>query len=258
MTRTIYCLAMTVGLLGSLASGGVLMLNFGSTFVPGGEATNSPYHTVNSGFTDTTWNEVQMADIAGGGLVYSDGTTASGVALNLGSSTGGAVVDYNANPDRSGTLGDQGGIYSLTTMRSVVWKNGTPGSDYWVGIRIDGLAAGTYDVYAWGNNGNLTLGGTPMTVYASTAAQADTFDFSMAGNAVPNNDSTAWVDGVSYAADSIDLAAGQSLYLAIDGSNASQSRGFLSGVQIVSVPEPVTAAVLVMGGLAVLRRRRAA
>ena len=60
------------------------MLDFGSTEVTGDTRLNSPYHTAaGAGFTDVGWNRVERADIPTG-LVYSNGTAATGVTVNLG------------------------------------------------------------------------------------------------------------------------------------------------------------------------------
>lgn len=247
----------------SLNAQSVLMLNFGSTAVPGGEATNSPYHTENGSFTGSTWNELGKSDSAS--LSYADGTTATGIAFDIGRSNplgSGSTVDYSVEPASSNTLGDQGGIYSLDTMRSTVWTGNNGSDNNWVGGQVTGLAAGTYEVLIWGNLGNTTLGNSPMETYVTAGAAASTFDFdSITGSAISNDNNAAWTDGVSYSKTTITLAANESIYLAIDGTAPpSFSRGFLSGVQVAAIPESSTYAVIAgaLGMITVMVRRRRA
>jgi len=68
------------------ASAQVLMLDFGPTAATGTDRTNSPYHTANGAFTDTTWNTLGTADVASG-IVWSDNTAATGISINLGATT---------------------------------------------------------------------------------------------------------------------------------------------------------------------------
>lgn len=255
--KFLYLLSLTCLIVFPL-SAEVLMVNFGSSAVPGGEATDSPYHTVTAGFSDTTWNDVSGTADVGSGLLYSDGSAATGISLNMGSSTSSSTVDYDTNPASSNTLGDLGGIYSLTTMRSTTWNGGNSSSDFWVGIRVDGLAAAEYEIFGWGNNGNSSLGGTPMNFYTAAGASASTYDFtSVTPQSITNADNTSWDEGVSYSKSSVILSAGQSLFLAIDGSG-SQSRGFLSGVQISVIPEASTLSLFGISLCALMLFRRRA
>jgi hypothetical protein len=238
--------------------GQVIMVNFGTSTIPGGETNNSPYHSVESSFTDTTWNQAGNSDQSS--LLYSDGTAATGISLDLGRGPGG-VVDFTDNSNYTGTLTNAGigGIYSLTTMESAIWGSNSSTNDYWMGLKIDGLSSGTYEVYAWGNNGNTSLGDTPMALYGTSGASSNSYNFSsLTANAISNNNSTAWTDGVSYQTVSITISSGESLYLAIDGTS-TQTRGFLSGIQLVTVPEPssfaLIAGLLGLSGAAFRRRR---
>lgn len=241
------------------SNGQVIMVNFGTTSVPEGEVNDSPHHSATPSFADTTWNEAGSSDQTG--LLYSDGTNAAGISLDLGRGPSGEI-DFTDNTNYTGTLTNAGigGVYGLTTMESAIWGSSSSANDYWMGLKIDGLSSGTYDVYAWGNNGNVSLGDTPMALYGSSGADSDTYNFSsLTGNTISNNNSAAWTSGVSYNTISITISSGESLYLAINGTSGSQPRGFLSGIQLVTVPEPSSFALLAgLLGLAsaAFKRRR--
>ena len=76
--------------LATSAQAQTLMLNFRSSGGPtGANLTNSPLHTSEPSFTDTTWNNVSNSDV-GSGLLYADGSAATGVLCGA---TGGEVLD---------------------------------------------------------------------------------------------------------------------------------------------------------------------
>ena len=66
-------LALLFAAAASAASAQVLMLDFGPTAASGGDLTNSPYHTANTGFSGTTWNTVGVVDVSSG-LLFSNTT----------------------------------------------------------------------------------------------------------------------------------------------------------------------------------------
>ncbi|WP_309381344.1 PEP-CTERM sorting domain-containing protein [Cerasicoccus frondis] len=252
---------LTLALCATSLTAQVLMFNFGSTAVPGGEAGDSPYHTENPTFSGTSWNELGNSDSSS--LIYADGTSATGIALDLGRSNplnSGSTVDFTTNPSSTNTLSDDGGVYSLTTMRSTIWTGNNNVDDNWVAGQITGLAAGQYEILIWGNNGNVNLGDTEMAVYVTSGSAASTFDFDGLGSsALSNSNNSSWTDGVSYSKATITIASGESIYFAVDGTKTpSFNRGFLSGVQVASIPEP-GAYALILGacvlGLLALRRR---
>ncbi|MES2921086.1 MAG: hypothetical protein V4819_06060 [Verrucomicrobiota bacterium] len=61
--------------------------------------------------------------------------------------------------------------------------------------------------------------------------------------------------GQNYVALSISIAAGQSLFVASDGTE-TELRGFLNMAQIVAIPEPAAALLGALGMMTLLRRRR--
>lgn len=259
----------------SAASAQVLMLDFGPTAATGGDLTNSPYHTANTGFSGTTWNTVGTADVTSG-LLFSN-ATAAGVTVNLGVTTTN-TVNLTSQPSTSSTLGTatNTGVYAGSSVGKDGIFSGAASSTNTVGLQIGGLSAGTYDIYITARNtntGQQPSNGYSQTALAGKSAGAGDFDFtgytastlSYPSNSNTSLYTTAWVQGENYVKLSITLSSGEFLNIAVDGAaidTNGDTRGFLNSVQIVNtsaIPEPSAFAALAgLGvlGLAVLRRRR--
>ncbi|HVJ45626.1 MAG TPA: hypothetical protein VM511_04510 [Luteolibacter sp.] len=242
------------------SSGSILMLDFGATDVTLTPAmlTNSPYHTAaGAGFTDTSWNMVQTADVSV--LKYSDGTAATGVSVNLGvAPNGSTTVNLATQPSTSSTLGTviNTGIYAAGS----VGRDGVFGSTagHSLGIQVTGLTAGTYDIYVVGRNTNNADTTASSYAFAGTAGN---FDFSggtpITISYVFLTEKNAWMNGVNYSRHTVVVPDGGALNIATTGGAGAETRGFMNSIQIVQqVPEPAVAALLIPG-LLVLRRRRA-
>jgi hypothetical protein len=146
--------------------------------------------------------------------------------------------------------------------------NGTVGSA--IGFRMDGLAAGEYQLYLMGRNTNSNNVASPlasMTFHATTGASSGTFaSFNSAGSQTQNNNTyttaaytdqyESFIAGENYVMFNITIGAGESLFVAVDGGTGSEARGFLNMAQIVAIPEPAAAVMGAMGILTLLRRRR--
>jgi hypothetical protein len=259
-----HLLASLVAALSALsASGSILMLDFGPTNASGTDLTNSPYHTVaGGGFTDASWNKIEKADVSS--LTWSDGTTATGVSINLGvapASGTPTVVNYATAPNSSAGLGGVvgGGIYASTS----VGRDGIFGiASQSLGIQITGLAAGIYEIFVVGRNTNIS--DSIANSYVGAGLAGENFDFSgltpISINYSNLTSTAAWINGVNYSKHTITLTAGQALNIATQGTDSgSQFRGFMNSIQIVQqVPEP-SAAMLAAALLLPLslRRRRA-
>jgi hypothetical protein len=241
------------------------MVDFGATTVTGDSLTNSPYHSANSSFTDSMWNQITAADeFAAGGLKYSDGSNASGVSINMGSTD-----VYNGTIDLDGTVRSVApktdystGIYAGTSVAldAVYGIVGTTGTKF-CGFQIGGLAAGEYQIYLTGRN-TATTGGYTETFYLSTS--------STGGNFVNNSGTTQaltypgggdwsqWYEEGSasenYVVYNITLAAGEYINIGTTASN-SQAAG-LNSVQIVSVPEPAALGLVLGGATLIIAVRR--
>jgi hypothetical protein len=249
-----------------------LLLDFGPTAITSTELTNSPGHATGAvPVSETTWNSF-TADTSS--LLYSDGTTASGVSVSLGreATIGNHLIDYSLSSlattltgTNGPTLGsDYGTGTSAPAARDGLFVSGSNGGqNAAVGVRVDGLSAGTYTLYFVGRNTN-TATATPLAFFVGTGASAGTFDFSALtetdlSNSLTTGNST-FVAGNQYNTASVTITAGQSIYLAADGpATGTEKRGFLNSLEIVPVtaPEPSLASLL-MGGftLIFLRRRR--
>ena len=224
-------------------NGAALMLDFGPTAASDASRTNSPYHTADTAFTQTTWNQVQTADVPDGGLQWSDGTTATDISLNIGGNSGAGItiIDLSKTGLSSEALGgsNASGIYAGTSVGKDGIFLGTSGTRA-VGLQITGLAAGTYDIYITARNTNTTSSQTQSLYVGTASSGSGNFDFSgyskktltYAGNTTATS---AWSEDGNYVRFSISLSAGEVLNLAC----SAPARGFLNSVQITSaIPEP--------------------
>lgn len=269
--RTALLTLSVLGLSASLQSS-TLMLDFGPTVAIDDAGTdnsliNSPYHTANTSFTDTSWNQVQTADIASGGLLWSDGTTATGIALNIGATTvdQSTTVGLANTPSINSALGGftNTGVYAATSVGKdgISTSTGSSGTRA-VGFQLSGLAAGTYDIYITARNTSLS-GAYVQNLYIGKSATTGSFSFSAYNTAQLSYDNasdstTSWSVGDNYVKLSISITSGEYLNLASYGGTG-EGRGFLNSVQIVSaIPEPSSYALAAGAGcvlLATVRRR---
>lgn len=227
-----------------------LLLDFGSTTVLPADALLSPGHA--SGIitnTDTSWNKI-IGDTTS--LVFGNGTAATGISLNLGRSSAGThIINYSDDGYTVSALGgsQNTGIYTNTSpVKDGIFGGSGGANNLAMGMRLDGLPAGTYTVVFHGRNTS-TGSAVPERFYATNAPSAGTFAFSTNGlNALINNSSpantTGFVLGDNYNVLTVTLVTGDSLYLASEGTNAIELRGFLNAVEVYfgipTVPAKVT------------------
>lgn len=259
-----------------------LLLDFGPTTITSGFETVSPGHA-NSAvpLADTTWNS-RTSGASTTSLSYADGSAAAGVSLIMGqeSSAGSGTITLNGTV--TGSLAGSGGgvvtqpfligagrIYGQgnpTMISSTAGRDalfGAAGSA--VGLRVDGLAAGTYDIYTMARNTNSNAASVPMNIYAAAGSFSGSFTFSALfaaaqantgfTTAAYTNQYSVFIEGENHVKNTVILASGESLFLAVDGAPTGETRGFLNMVQIVAVPEPSVALLGTLGLIALFRRR---
>lgn len=245
-----------LGLVAASANAASLMLDFGPTVVASTNNTLSMAHFAGAvPGTETDWNTV-TADTSS--LVYSDGTPASGVSVDVGRSDVGVndTVNFNNKSVTSSALGGQFsiGIYvGSSPIRDGIFATAPAGGSAIntnaLGVRINGLAAGSYTLYISGRNTSTAVT-APERFFCTNGSSATTFTFS--------TNTTAWVDQANSASTPgvgtptqtdgitstfaygdncahlvVTLGAGDSLFLAAIGVATNEYRGFLNAVQIV-------------------------
>jgi hypothetical protein len=200
--------------------------------------------------SEISWNKIVNADNSS--LVFSDGTAAAGISLTVGRSDAGVsnVVDYNSKNITSSALGgsELQGIYTNTSpTKDGIFATGTATvNTNAVGIRINGLAAGTYTLYLGGRNTSTAVT-APMQFFVSHGASSASFSFSSAPSSVEQNSASApgtlpnaalaiqntfaYGDNCTHLV--VTLGAGESLYLASIGTFTNEFRGFLNAVEIM-------------------------
>ena len=236
LTSLLTILTLLLGVAGARATS--LLLDFGPTTTLAADAARSPGHLLNvipSG--ELSWNTL-TADSSS--LVYGDGTAATGVSIELGrSGVSNKVVDFNDNGFNATLAGTtlKGGIYTNTSaMRDGMFGGGTLASNIAVGVRISGLAAGTYTIYVVGRNSN-TANGVPERFFATNGPSATTYAYSLASsnvflaNSAPPITNTI-AEGDNFGTLTITLAAGQSLFIACEGTSSVELRGFMNCIEV--------------------------
>jgi hypothetical protein len=209
-----------------------------------------------------------VSDVAAGGLVDSSNAVLAGVSADFGVGSE-TSIDWTSQPfARVGVVGGRSGtgVFSNTIYGDFIGATNSNGTPTTVGMRLSGLAAGEYDVWVvtrhtYVNNDNVAtddydiyVGGGSNTTAPNTLPTASVLQYSRA-NASANTGSWAAGDGFTWRKITVDLKPGQDLLVFSETSFENQN-GILNAVQITPVPEPTALAVLGLGGLALVRRRR--
>lgn len=249
----------------------VIMFDFGPTVATGDDQLNSPYHTINPLFTDTVWNQITADTLSG--LLWSDGSAALEVSLNLGGSSDATTLNLGTAPSSS-ALGTSinSGVYTNTSVGRDGIFVGTSGQSRQVGLQLGGLAAGSYEIFLTGRNTSTSNSNSPTFRIGTTSASGN-FNFSGYTSETltyyPSGTSAStagWVEagggtgvnGENYVRFQVDLNAGDYLNVVVSGS-FGESRGFLNSMEISTIPEPSTLILMgcSLGALALYRRKRA-
>ncbi|MCO5051128.1 MAG: DUF4623 domain-containing protein [Verrucomicrobiae bacterium] len=240
-----------LGLLSALALGAfngafaapALLLDFGATPSTGAARLLDPAHAAGIvPAAEAEWNQI-VADTAS--LVYSDGSAAVGVTLNLGRSfadgpEGNDIIDFNDDGYSVSALGTvlNSGIYAAgSPVRDGIFGGAGGTNNLALGMRVDGLPAGTYRIVVHGRNSN-TAEIAGLRFYARTGASSDTYAFTLSDlNVVVANTRPAitagFVEGDNFGVITITIGVGESLFVASEGDVGVEMRGFFNAIAIV-------------------------
>lgn len=228
-----------------------LLLDFGATTVASTESLLDMGHFAGAVPTNQiSWNKIVAADNSS--LVYADGTTATGVSITLGRCDFGVsnVIDFNNKTITSSALGGTltFGIYTNTSpTKDGIFSTGTATvNTNALGIRINGLAAGTYTLYISGRNTSTGVT-APDEFFATNGPSATSFTFGTndtftveANTASPpgqapsqaNAITSTFAYGDNCTLLTVTVNPGDSIYLAAIGIVSTEFRGFLNCVEI--------------------------
>jgi hypothetical protein len=231
-----------------------LLLDFGPTTATDTDVTLSMGHFAGAvPANETSWNMI-TGDKASG-LVFSDGSAADGISVDLGRSGFGTTdaVDFGINVFTSSALGGQlkNGIYTNTSpLKDGVFASGTTTMNTNIlGIRVNGLAAGTYTLYISGRNTSTAVS-APARFFCAAGPSASSFSFSTnttpfvdelnsgtpPGGGIPSQNDVV-TGAFAYGDNCVHLAAnvneGEALFFAVTGIANNEMRGFLNALEIV-------------------------
>jgi hypothetical protein len=235
----------------------VLMLDFGPATATVDALTNSPYHTVNGSFSGTVWNQIDKGTLPSTKLVWADGTTATGVQLRVGASVHADVTTLNftgvAINDSVPTKVTHTGVYAGTSVGQDGLFPGKPSAQALaIGVQLNGLAPGRYEVYVVARNTSINLAQTQKVYVGAVKAGAVKvgsgkgsagMDFATPGYTnqtltyASGADATAeWAEGVNYLKFIVTVNAGDALNIASSSEQGGKLRGFINCVQVESLP----------------------
>jgi len=177
----------------------------------------------------THWNNVSPESGSSNTLIDSDGA-ASGITVTWAAATTWGDADATADANA--------GIGNAQLVRQYL-DDGAPG----VNIKASGMT-GLYDVTIYlSTDGNNPMTFVPFTVNGVEYTTTGTY--------------SGYGEGFTFGENNTIIVKGLSGPLDIQGdTRAGSSRGSVAGIQITAVPEPSSAALLGLGGLALILRRR--
>jgi hypothetical protein len=252
--------------MGSLAlaacANAAILFDFGPTGATQ-NPTHSPAHVAGAvPASETTWNRVTTNNLAT--VLNGDGTTATGVMLTWGSAADAdSSVTFNVQPSATNGGGGSQGVYAISSAVKTSVFNNLAGS--FLGLRIDGLAAGEYELYIHARNTATPNSSTSSRVYYLADATAGSFSPATAqyvdiSNAYSVNSTTGnetFYQGVNYQKFTVTITDDDpSLYVAVRGTGV-ENRPFINSLEIVAVPEPTLISLAGLTGMLLLRRRHA-
>lgn len=254
--NTLLTSAATLGLAITAAQAASININF----IDGATAGSSMLSTDTAG----------LAGVAGSNWNNYDSGAASGPLNND------AGTATTATVTTTGGLGDLRLGHTATSGDDKMWKGFFETDNTAATIGLSGLTYSTYDVYVYFDGANddqwrtatYTIGGTSFTVEDSENTNwgtgqnvAKVYQLPTSGNA---NGNAAWpqTTGTNQEGNYIVFSGvtGTDFDLTMVGGSSAATRGaVINGMQIVDttvVPEPSSTALLGLGGLALILRRR--
>ena len=210
---------------------------------------------------DTVWNGVGNVDVAAGGLVYSDGSPADGVSLDVGDSPdgdgSGGIIDFTGSNARGQGSNDTVGA-PYDTLLAQDWLFTRQNAD--LGVRVTGLPLGTYDVFSINKEPNELTRTYDVGIGVVAATDINTLtrlSLDLATTSIGDaTGATTFVEGQNFAFARVTITDPTD-YIAVVVDPTNERFGTIGGLQIVGVPEPSSATLLAMGGFGfILRRRR--
>lgn len=215
--------------------------------------TVAPAHAAGAlGGSDTTWNGIAATSTNNAnfatGLKYTDGTVADGVTMNFWRSTNFSFpIRFESTFSATGLPT----IYDTELAKDALHYNSN------IGVRVQGLAAGTYNVYAivldLDNMSTTYTVGVGVGVANATISLSDPVitDTTVINPAILSG---VWADGENFALSTVTTNQNTDYINVL--ISPSTNPGRIVGLQIVQVPEPVSTVLFGISGLMLIGRRR--
>jgi hypothetical protein len=238
------CLLCAAAVAGAEEITSSLLLDIGTEGTYGG--SSSPAHEDDplGSQLGSNWNGVGTSDVASG-LVFHDGTPATGISIDVGVSTSeGGAIDWDQQPSQAEPGFNDREFESPLTDLVKRGGGSRPGE---LAYKITGLPASPYRIYA-------------MT--AEVPSLSETYNiqigkglsaFTSATGSSTSNPDGEWDPTGEYVLTEMFLSPGDDLVVITDGVGITQNK--LSSIEFVSTPEPTGALLLLLVGLALLSRR---
>lgn len=181
-----------------------------------------------------TWNGYDRTNEELASVLDAQGNSAAGVDVRVREASDGRSFDFDAPvDDLENRDGNFSGFYSPDLLSSLMFSRDNDD----LGVRVEGLAPGEYQVYAIAREPDSGAGTGSQRTYsfdigASSSASVKFGDLGLGHvTATPSSAPDTWVENQNYYAETVTVAAGQSLYVLMDSTNSAF--GLLQGLQIV-------------------------
>ena len=232
-------LLLVVFAISGIAGAGIISVNLaeGDSSAPRANQTVLPEEVAGmTGYEVANWNNIQL-DLTGASLVDSDGAAT------------GAVINFQVTNGWGDNTAD-GSVAGANDKIARGYFDDTETHDgIGVDIEVTGISYDYYNVLLYLGTDTSYDNWKPMTVGGQTQTGAPLDQFATKGGWIEGENVLVYT-GLTGAILDVELTA----RWADDNGSA---RACLSGLQIVEVPEPASLILLGMGGMALLRRKRA-